>query len=177
MLGISPGNSKLRVRHPHPQPQYLRQIQPRPIHVLFDQVIFSLRSVHYNRSFLNSSIRIPYPTYIYTMILRSLYLSAAALLSFALADVQVTSPAPGDSISGLTLDIEWKDSGKTPKLADLASFQIFLCAGGNSDSNFVCGTPRGEDKSRTETLTVSRFNWRRLSRLVITPMAVQSEYP
>lgn len=78
------------------------------------------------------------------MILRSLYFSAAALLSFVLADVQVTSPAPGDSISGLTLDIEWKDSGKTPKLADLASYQIFLCAGGNSDSNFVCDTPGGE---------------------------------
>ncbi|EXJ85700.1 hypothetical protein A1O1_06068 [Capronia coronata CBS 617.96] len=71
------------------------------------------------------------------MILRSLHFLAALLLSFALADVQVTGPAAGDSITGLSLDIEWKDSGKTPKIADLASYQVFLCAGGNSDSNYI----------------------------------------
>lgn len=71
------------------------------------------------------------------MILRSVYLLAAALVSFTLAEVQVTSPAPGDTITGLSLEIEWKDNGKTPKIADLASYQVFLCAGGNTDANFV----------------------------------------
>jgi hypothetical protein len=71
------------------------------------------------------------------MILRCIYLLATALFSFTLADVSVTSPAPGDTIRGLSLEIEWKDSGKTPKLADLASYQVFLCAGGNTDANFV----------------------------------------
>ncbi|EXJ84936.1 hypothetical protein A1O3_05611 [Capronia epimyces CBS 606.96] len=71
------------------------------------------------------------------MILRSVYFLVAGLLSFALADVLVTGPVAGDAISGLSLDIEWKDSGKTPKIADLASYQVFLCAGGNTDTNFV----------------------------------------
>lgn len=72
------------------------------------------------------------------MILRNIFLLAlSSLLSSTLADVSVTSPAPGDTITGLSLEIEWKDSGKTPKLADLASYQIFLCAGGNTDANFV----------------------------------------
>jgi len=72
------------------------------------------------------------------MILRSTYLLAtAALVPFTLAAVSVTSPAPGDIITGLSLEIDWKDDGKTPKLADLASYQVFLCAGGNTDASFV----------------------------------------
>ena len=71
------------------------------------------------------------------MILRCIYLLAAALLSFVLADVEVTGPEAGDTITGLTLQFKWKDSGKSPALTDLASYQVFLCAGGNSDTNFV----------------------------------------
>lgn len=71
------------------------------------------------------------------MILRSVSLLATVLASFTLADVLVTSPKPGDTITGLALDIEWEDSGKTPALKDLASFQVFLCAGGNTDANYV----------------------------------------
>ncbi|KIX06782.1 uncharacterized protein Z518_04758 [Rhinocladiella mackenziei CBS 650.93] len=71
------------------------------------------------------------------MILRSVYLLATALLSFTLADIQVTGPVAGDTITGLSLDIEWKDSGNSPPISDLTSYQVFLCAGGNSDSNFI----------------------------------------
>lgn len=71
------------------------------------------------------------------MILRSAYLLATALFSFTFADVEVTSPKPGDTITGLSLAIEWKDSGDTPAIADLASYQIFLCAGGNDPSQYV----------------------------------------
>ncbi|KAJ9625381.1 Cell wall synthesis protein kre9 precursor [Knufia peltigerae] len=71
------------------------------------------------------------------MILRSILLVAASLLSFALADVEVTSPAAGASLSGLELTVEWKDSGDTPKLADLASYQLFLCAGGNDADDYI----------------------------------------
>lgn len=61
----------------------------------------------------------------------------AGLLSLTLADVEVTAPQPGDTITGLSLQIQWKDSGKAPSLANLASYQVFLCAGGNQDSNYV----------------------------------------
>ena len=70
------------------------------------------------------------------MILRKLSL-LAALLPFALADVQFTSPKAGQSISGLTLEIEWKDSGDVPKIDDLATYQMFLCAGGNDEGEYV----------------------------------------
>ena len=71
------------------------------------------------------------------MILRNVSLLTALLASYTLADVAILSPKPGDTITGLSLDIEWEDSGKTPALKDLASFQVFLCAGGNTDANYV----------------------------------------
>lgn len=71
------------------------------------------------------------------MILRPFLLLAACLLSFVRADVEVTGPEAGDTITGLKLSITWKDSGTAPALSDLASYQLFLCAGGNSESNYV----------------------------------------
>ncbi len=72
------------------------------------------------------------------MILRTIYLLATALLSsFALADVLVTAPVAGDTITGLTLAVTWKDSGDSPALADLDSYQLFLCAGGNDEDEYV----------------------------------------
>ncbi len=77
-----------------------------------------------------------------TMIVRSCILLAAFLLSFALADVKVTGPAAGDTITGLKLDITWEDSGTAPKLSALANYQLFLCAGGNDDDSYVCWKAR-----------------------------------
>ncbi|EXJ66991.1 uncharacterized protein A1O5_09637 [Cladophialophora psammophila CBS 110553] len=71
------------------------------------------------------------------MILRSIYLLAAAILPFACADVQVIAPQPGDTITGLNLQIQWKDSGNSPPLSQLANYQLFLCAGGNVDSSYI----------------------------------------
>lgn len=71
------------------------------------------------------------------MILRCLYFLVTALLSFTLADVEVTGPEAGDSVTGLQLAITWKESGTAPALKDLASYQIFLCAGGNAASGYV----------------------------------------
>ncbi|KAI1609331.1 hypothetical protein EDD37DRAFT_612858 [Exophiala viscosa] len=71
------------------------------------------------------------------MILRPFLFLAACLLSFVLADVEVTGPEAGDTITGLKLSITWKDSGTSPALSDLASYQLFLCAGGNKDSNYI----------------------------------------
>jgi len=72
------------------------------------------------------------------MLLNLLYL-LAALAPSALADVKFTTPAAGASIpAGGTFAVEWKDSGSAPSITDLASYQLFLCAGGNDASNFVC---------------------------------------
>lgn len=60
-----------------------------------------------------------------------------AISPAALADVQFTSPSAGQDISGDTISIAWKDSGDSPPIADLTSYQIFLCAGGNIDANFI----------------------------------------
>jgi hypothetical protein len=69
------------------------------------------------------------------MILRCLWL--LAVLPFAFADVKITSPAPGDIITGNSLTIEWEESGNSPPISDFASYAMFLCAGGNEDTNYV----------------------------------------
>ncbi|KIV82336.1 hypothetical protein PV11_04455 [Exophiala sideris] len=71
------------------------------------------------------------------MILRPLLFLAGCLLAVVRADVQVTGPEAGDTVIGLKLSITWKDSGTSPALSDLASYQLFLCAGGNKDSNYI----------------------------------------
>ncbi|EXJ59570.1 hypothetical protein A1O7_03716 [Cladophialophora yegresii CBS 114405] len=71
------------------------------------------------------------------MILRSICLLAAASLSFVRADVQVVSPQAGDTITGLNLAIQWKDSGEAPAISQLANYQLFLCAGGNDESDYI----------------------------------------
>jgi hypothetical protein len=71
------------------------------------------------------------------MILRTVFLLASALLSCTVADVEVTSPEAGDTITGLSLAIKWEDSGDSPSLKNLASYQVFLCAGGNTAAEYV----------------------------------------
>lgn len=56
---------------------------------------------------------------------------------WALADVEVTNPRPGDSIVGLTFNTEWQESGIAPLLSEFASYQLFLCAGGNDETTYM----------------------------------------
>lgn len=61
---------------------------------------------------------------------------------FAFADVKFTTPAPAAQlIAGSALSVGWIDSGSAPSVSDLASYQVFLCAGGNDASSFVCSLP------------------------------------
>ena len=60
-----------------------------------------------------------------------------AILSYVLADVKVSSPAAGATISGTTLSIQWEESGTKPPITEFANYAIFLCAGGNSADDFV----------------------------------------
>ncbi|KAI9879451.1 MAG: hypothetical protein M1830_008498 [Pleopsidium flavum] len=71
------------------------------------------------------------------MLFNLLYL-LAAVAPFAFADVKFTTPAPGAPVpAGGTFAVEWTDSGSAPSIADLASYQLFLCAGGNDASSFI----------------------------------------
>ena len=71
-----------------------------------------------------------------TMLLKCLVL-LVALASFVTADVEFTGPAAGSTITGTTLSITWKESGTSPPISELASYQIFLCAGGNSATDYI----------------------------------------
>ncbi|KAL9112524.1 MAG: hypothetical protein Q9227_003095 [Pyrenula ochraceoflavens] len=54
------------------------------------------------------------------------------------ADVKFTTPSAGStSTGGSALSIKWTDSGDEPKLSTLVSYQLFLCAGGNEDSEYI----------------------------------------
>lgn len=70
------------------------------------------------------------------MILRLLF-TLTALLPLVYADVKFTTPAAGASISGTTINVAWADSGVSPPLSDLETYQLFLCAGGNDPSTIV----------------------------------------
>lgn len=55
------------------------------------------------------------------------------------ADVLVTSPAFGTEITGgSTISISWQESGRAPPVADLTSYIVYLCAGGNDRGSFDC---------------------------------------
>ena len=75
------------------------------------------------------------------------FLALLALMApIVLGDVQFTSPAAGISltVSGATVKISaaWKDSGDDPPLADLATYSLYLYAGGNSAGTYVCHPSR-----------------------------------
>lgn len=71
--------------------------------------------------------------------LKSLVLTilASALFRTCTADVGFKSPAAGDTITGSTIDVEFEEGSGTPPLADFATYQLQLCAGGNTPDTFV----------------------------------------
>jgi len=55
------------------------------------------------------------------------------------AAIQITSPAPGDTLAAASpFTITWTDSPTPPSLASLTNYVINLCAGGNDAAAFVC---------------------------------------
>ena len=61
------------------------------------------------------------------------------LAGHAHANVEITAPALGSSyIGGGQLEIAWVDNGTFPTLADLATYTLSLCAGGNDVGMFEC---------------------------------------
>ena len=64
-------------------------------------------------------------------------LSCTGLLGLVEAAVTFTTPGPGATIAGLTIDVTWADDGLPPLLTDLTTYKLFLCAGGNDGGSFV----------------------------------------
>ena len=64
-------------------------------------------------------------------------LSLVFLASLGLADVEFTIPKPGDKLSGSSITVNWQDAGGTVPIAELAGFQLFLVAGGDTDASAV----------------------------------------
>ena len=62
----------------------------------------------------------------------------AALAAYVDAGVSFTSPKAGAKlVAGNSIEVKWDDGGDGPKLADLTTFQLFLCAGGNTAGQIV----------------------------------------
>ncbi|CAO2652834.1 Nn.00g022450.m01.CDS01 [Neocucurbitaria sp. VM-36] len=56
----------------------------------------------------------------------------AALVPYVSAGVSFTKPKAGTKLTaGSAIDVEWEDGGDGPKLSELLSYELFLCAGGN----------------------------------------------
>jgi hypothetical protein len=70
-------------------------------------------------------------------LLRNALYFAGVLLPLALADVDFTEPAAGDVITGTSLVATWLESGQKPSISTFDSYSLFLCAGGNNESDFV----------------------------------------
>jgi hypothetical protein len=61
-----------------------------------------------------------------------------SLFAAVLADVQFLAPIPGStSKGGDILTAHWRDSGESPKLSELTTYDLFLCAGGVSTDSLV----------------------------------------
>ena len=57
----------------------------------------------------------------------------AALAPLARAGISFTSPSAGAKLSaGNSITVNWQDGGDGPSTGDLTTYQLFLCAGGNS---------------------------------------------
>jgi hypothetical protein len=62
----------------------------------------------------------------------------AAFATLAHAGITFTSPEAGDKLrAGSTIEVEWKEGGSGPKLSDLTTYELHLCAGGNDPSTIV----------------------------------------
>jgi hypothetical protein len=62
----------------------------------------------------------------------------AALITLARAGIVFTKPKASDKLTaGTAIEVEWKEGGSGPSLADIATFDVVLCAGGNDVNSIV----------------------------------------
>lgn len=64
-------------------------------------------------------------------------IAAAFLITSTYADVEFSSPTPGQVISGNTIDVEFAEGSADPPISDFSSYTLQLCAGGNTEDDYV----------------------------------------
>lgn len=75
------------------------------------------------------------------LISKASFAALITLISITTADVLFTQPIAGSWTTAGTLSVAWTESNTTPALGDLLSYQLFLCAGGNTAASIsVLGT-------------------------------------
>lgn len=80
-----------------------------------------------------------------------------ALGSVANAGIQITKPAAGFTAKGgSTLEVEWKEGGTGPALADFDTYTIELCAGTN---DAVCDSTALRNRTMLIDNNASLFLW------------------
>lgn len=96
---------------------------------------------------------------------------AASLISFANADVLFTSVTGGDSLTvgagPSPVTVEWTDSGSEPKITQLHSYVLDLCAGTNDNfvssrltrRNHVAQSNTGRPQVSVKTITSKGLFW------------------
>jgi hypothetical protein len=62
----------------------------------------------------------------------------AAIVPFASAGISFTKPAAGTTLTANTaIEVAWEESSDGPKIADLITYELFLCAGGDASGEYV----------------------------------------
>ncbi|KAF1913160.1 hypothetical protein BDU57DRAFT_521874 [Ampelomyces quisqualis] len=64
--------------------------------------------------------------------------AVVALIPFTSAGISFTSPKAGATLTaGSAIEVKWEESSDGPKLADLQTYELSLCAGGNTAGTFL----------------------------------------
>ena len=64
--------------------------------------------------------------------------ASSSLFSLAVADVQFTTPSPGASVPGsASISVAWGEGTGTTTLSEFTTYQLFLFAGGETESAAV----------------------------------------
>lgn len=77
------------------------------------------------------------------------------LSQVVLADVELTNPASGDSLSGGQVTLDWTDSGAYPALAAISVADIILCTGTNASPQLLYTLAGSVPMGTTKTLSVT----------------------
>lgn len=87
-----------------------------------------------------------------------------SLVAFALplvfADVEFTSPIAGADVSVGTINVQWKDSGRAPPIADLTQYTLDLMVGGNDVDNMVRQSKQSQPLSLQRRLEDNGDSWK-----------------
>lgn len=68
----------------------------------------------------------------------------SAVVPYVSAGVEFTSPKAGAKLTaGTAIDVKWQEGGEGPKLTELLTYELFLCAGGSEQMVLLPITTQG----------------------------------